>query len=188
MWWESSRSRRRWCWHRDSEQDGFEPATLHAPQKRYRGPAGACLPAGPRQGDRFPMPRRCRGDGGFGTRAGRAAGRSRSLPQSPRRTGGSGVAPAERATADNPPGTWHGVVAGRAAASRRGCASRAAAGRDAPETHSSLCRLTAARRRGFPARCHATAAAAMTVAAVHHGIRSHPLGWRPLCPVATPSP
>jgi len=126
---------------------------------------------------------------GFGTRAGQAAGRSRSLPRSPRRTGGSGVALAGRATANSPPCTWRGVVAGRAAASRRGCASRAAAGRGALGRHSSLCRLTAVGRTGFPARCYAMAVAAMTVAAVRRGIRSHQAGWPLLLnPSGTPSP
>jgi len=117
-------------------------------------------------------------------KVGRTTGRSRSLPRSPRRTGGSGVAPAGRATADSPPGTSHGAAESAAAASRRGCASSEAAGRGAPGTRSNLDSLPEARRTGCPARCHAMVAAAMTAAAARRGIRSHPAGQGP----PTPSP
>ena len=157
---------------------------MNLPIKRYRGPAGACLPAGPRQGDRLPLPRRFAAIGASGLGRRRSVGRARSLPGSPRRTGGSGVAPAERATADSPPGTSNGAAESAAAASRRGCASIAAAGRGAPGRRSNLGSMPAARRTGCPARCHAMAAAAMTAAAARCGIRSPPAGQGP----QTPSP
>jgi hypothetical protein len=175
MWWERSRSRPRCCWRR-----GFERALLEDTAAR---PA-ACLPAGPRQGDRLPLPRRFAAIGASGLGRRRSVGRARSLPGSPRRTGGSGVAPAERATADSPPGTSNGAAESAAAASRRGCASLAAAGRGPPGRPSSLGSRPAARRTGCPARCHAMAVAAMTAVAGHHGTRSRPAGRGPL----TPSP
>jgi hypothetical protein len=119
---------------------------------------------------------------GFRTQAGRTAGRTRSLPRSSRRTGGSGVAPAERATACSPPGTWHGAAESAAAASRRGCASIAAAGRGVPGRRSNLCSRPVSHRTARPARCHAMAAAAMTVAAVRSGIRSRLVDRAPLTP------
>ena len=117
-------------------------------------------------------------------KVGRTTGRSRSLPRSPRRTGGSGGAPAGRATADSPPGTSHGAAESAAAASHRGCASSEAAGRGAPGRRSNLDSLPVARRTARPARCHAMAAAATTAAAARRGIRSHPAGQRS----PTPSP
>jgi hypothetical protein len=126
---------------------------------------------------------------GFGTRAGRAAGRSRSLPRSPRRTGGSGVALAGRATADSPPDTWHGVAAGRAAASRSRCASMPAAEMGLPERRSIPCSMPGPVHTGFPARCHAMVAAAMIAGADRHGSHSHPFGQRlTVLPAATLSP
>ena len=112
----------------------------------------------------------------------RSVGRARSLLGSPRRTGGSGVAPAGRATADSPPGTSNGAAESAAAASHRGCASLAAAGRGAPGRRSSLGSMPAAHRTGWPARCHAMAAAAMTAAAGRHGTHSHPVGRGPQAP------
>ena len=117
-------------------------------------------------------------------KVGRTTGRSRSLPRSPRRTGGSGVAPAGWATADSPPDTWRGAAESAAAASRRGCASSEAAGRGAPGRRSNPCSTPVSHRTARPARCHAMAVAAMTAAAVRRGIRSHPAGQRP----PTPSP
>lgn len=179
--------RPRCCWHRDSET-GESPWACRRP-RQYRGPAGARPPAGPRQGGRLPLPRRCRGDRGFGTRAGRAAGRARSLPRSPRRTGGSGVAPAGRATAGSPPGTTHGVAAGRAAASRSHCASSGVAGRGLPERRSSLGSMPEVRRTGCPAHCRATVAAATIAAAGRLGSRSRPrLPRVPRGPTEAPSP
>jgi hypothetical protein len=174
MWWERSRSRPRCCWHRDSERallkdTAVRPVLAFRPD-RVRG----TVPGATQVSRRW----------GFGTRAGRAAGRSRSLPQSPRRTGGSGVALAGRATASNPPGTWHEAAESAAATSRRGCASLAAAGRGAPGRRSSLGSMPAARRTGCPARCRAMAAAAMTAVAGRRGTRSHPAGRGP----PTPSP
>jgi hypothetical protein len=126
---------------------------------------------------------------GFGTRAGRAAGRSRSLPQSPRRTGGSGVALAGRATADSPPDTWHGAAAGRAAASRSRCASMPVAGRGLPERRSIPCSMPGPGHTGSPARCRAMVAAAMIAGADRHGSHSHPFGQRlTVLPAAIPSP
>jgi hypothetical protein len=116
---------------------------------------------------------------GFRTQAGAGHRSLRSLPRSPRRTGGSGVAPAGRATAGSPPGTWHGAAESAAAASRRGCASIAAAGRGVPGKRSSRDSMPAACRTGSPEHCHAMAAAAMTVAAGHRGTRSHPAGRGP---------
>jgi hypothetical protein len=99
---------------------------------------------------------------------------ARSLLRSPRRTGGSGGAPAGRATAWSHPGRGRAAAAGRAAASRSRCASSGAAGRDGPGTRSSLCSTAAACRTGGPVRCHAREAAATTAAAGRRGSRSRP--------------
>ena len=175
MEWERSRSRPRCCWHRDCERALLRDTAVR--------PVHAFRPDHVR-GIVFHCHEGFAAIGASGLERRRSVGRARSLPGSPRRTGGSGVAPAERATADSPPGTANGAAESAAAASRRGCASIAAAGRDAPGRRSSLGSMPAAHRTGCPARCHAMAVAAMTAVAGHHGTRSRPAGRGPL----TPSP